>query len=573
MNVKIPACRQAGKFQEKLQFLQFSAKLEVMVKIYQRSGQLTDRSTGKMAVLFSLWTYRIVWGALLFFILPLLISCATNPVTGKREMVLVSEAAEIQMGRENYLFTQQSQGAEYNIDPGLSSYVKTVGQSIAKLSDRPNLPYDFVVLNNSVPNAWALPGGKIAINRGLLLEMDSESELAAVLSHEIVHAAARHSAKSMERGLLFQAGMIGVSLAASNSEYANIVVGASAFGLDLINRRYSREAELESDLYGMKYMSRSGYDPAEAVALQKTFVRLSEGRKSNWLSGLFATHPPSQERVNANIATAATLPGGGIINREGYRRQIAGIQKNKAAYEAYEKGLKALSDRNMDQAWSLTDEAIRIEPREAMFYGLKGDVKVKKKEYSQALTYYDEAVQRNNKFFRFLLQRGLVKEKLGDMNGAYHDLEASSALLPTAHAHYSMGNIGLQANQRDVAIKHFRMAASSSSEVGKAASIALVRLELPDKPDQYIAVRKTIDQAGYVVVTIQNRSPVRVKNVAVSVDYYSPGGVFNEGPTAFFRNTIGPGKQAAVRTRLGPLKDSSDLKSVRLRVISAVIAE
>jgi predicted Zn-dependent protease len=541
--------------------------------IYQFSAQLTGRSTYKMSVFFSLWTHRIVRGALLFFVLSLMIGCATNPVTGKREMVLVSEASEIQIGRNNYLFTQQSQGGEYNIDPGLSSYVKSVGHRIAKVSDRPNLPYDFTVLNNSVPNAWALPGGKIAVNRGLLLEMGSESELAAVLSHEVVHAAARHSAKSMERGLLFQAGMIGVSLAASKSEYANIIVGASGLGLNLVNRRYGREAELESDLYGMKYMSRSGYDPAAAVDLQKTFVRLSEGRRSDWLSGLFSTHPPSRERVNANIATASTLPAGGIMDREKYQRQIAGIQKNKAAYEAYEKGVKALSDGNVNQAWKLLDEAIRIEPREAMFYGLQGDVKVKQKEYSQALIYYDKAVHRNNKFFRFLLQRGLVKEKLGDMKGAYEDLKKSNALLPTAHAHYTMGNIGLRSNQRDAAIKHFRIAASSSSEVGKAASTALVRLELPERPEAYIAVKKTLDQSGYVVVVIQNRSPVNVKNIAISVDYYSREGALREGPTAFFRNTVSPGKKAAVRTRLGPLKDSSDLKRIRLRIISAAIAE
>lgn len=125
-------------------------------------------------------------------ILAALAGCSTNPVTGRSEITFVGEDTEIRMGEQNYVPMQQSQGGEYDIDPVLTEYVQGVGQKLSAVSDRP-LPYEFVVLNNSVPNAWALPGGKIAINRGLLTELESEAELAAVLGHEIVHAAARHS--------------------------------------------------------------------------------------------------------------------------------------------------------------------------------------------------------------------------------------------------------------------------------------------------------------------------------------------------------------------------------------------
>ncbi|MEM9208664.1 MAG: M48 family metalloprotease, partial [Pseudomonadota bacterium] len=151
-------------------------------------------------------------------------ACAVNPVTGKRELSLVTEANEIQLGQQNYLPMQQSQGGVYDVDPQLSAYVNDVGQRVAAVSDRP-LPYEFVVLNNSVPNAWALPGGKIAINRGLLTELETESELAAVLGHEVVHAAARHSAQQMTRATLLQLGMLGVGIAASDSDYAGLIVG------------------------------------------------------------------------------------------------------------------------------------------------------------------------------------------------------------------------------------------------------------------------------------------------------------------------------------------------------------
>ncbi len=516
---------------------------------------------------------RYTAALLLSALLACLSGCATNPVTGKKELVLISESSEIQMGQENYLFTQQSQGGSYNIDPELSAYVSSVGQRIVQVSDRPNLPYEFVVLNNSVPNAWALPGGKIAVNRGMLIEMETEAELAAVLSHEVVHAAARHSAKTVERGMLFQIGMIGISLAASKSEYANLIVGASGLGLELISRRYSREAELESDFYGMQYMSQAGYDPQAAVALQQTFVRLSKDRRSDWLSGLFATHPPSQERVKTNIATAATLSPGGKIGAEAYQRRIAGIQRNKPAYDAYDKGRKSLAEGDATTALRLADEALRVEPREAMFYGLKGDVNASQKRYREALMHYDQAVRRNDQFFRYLLQRGLVREKLGDPQGAWSDLEASLKLLPTAHAHYSLGNLGLQANQRELAVKHFRAAASSNSEVGKAAALALARLDLPENPGNYIAVKTVLDQDNYVVVAIQNRSPVSVRNVTVAVGYFSAQGALQAESTAVFRKTLAPGKQAAVATRLGPLPDARHIANVRYKIVGATVVE
>jgi predicted Zn-dependent protease len=116
-----------------------------------------------------------------------LVGCSVNPVTGKREIMMVSTEQQIEMGRANYVPMQQSQGGPYDVDPELVRYVQEVGARVAQQSSVV-LPYEFVVLNNSVPNAWALPGGKIAINRGLLTELQSEAELAAVLGHEAVHA-------------------------------------------------------------------------------------------------------------------------------------------------------------------------------------------------------------------------------------------------------------------------------------------------------------------------------------------------------------------------------------------------
>ncbi|MCG8429277.1 MAG: M48 family metalloprotease, partial [Chromatiales bacterium] len=209
--------------------------------------------------------------ALALLMLLQLTGCATNPVTGKNELALVSESQELAIGNKQYAPSRQMQGGDYILDPELAEYVQQVGQRLAAVSDR-DLPYEFVVLNDSTPNAWALPGGKIAINRGLLVELNSEAELAAVLGHEIVHAAARHGAKGMERGMLLQGAIAVAGVAARDSDYSQLAVGAAAVGANLINQSYSRDAESESDYYGMQYMARAGYDPHAAVDLQETFV-------------------------------------------------------------------------------------------------------------------------------------------------------------------------------------------------------------------------------------------------------------------------------------------------------------
>src|SRR5262245_53741869 len=215
--------------------------------------------------------------------LTLLTACGINPVTGKREIQFVSEAQEVQLGEQNYVPTRQSQGGDLTVLPELTTYVSGVGEKLAAVADR-KLPYEFVVLNSSVPNAWALPGGKIAVNRGLLTELRNEAELAAVLGHEIVHAAARHGAKAQERATMMQAGLgaaqIGAAVGGVDANLASLVLQGAGVGAQMVQQKYGRDQELESDKYGMKYMKAVGYDPTGAVTLQETFVRLfSEGEQ------------------------------------------------------------------------------------------------------------------------------------------------------------------------------------------------------------------------------------------------------------------------------------------------------
>ena len=441
--------------------------------------------------------------------------CATNPVTGKKELQLVSESQEINIGKENYLPSQQSQGGAYNVEPQLTDYVAGIGGKLASVSDRPNLPFYFVVLNNSVPNAWALPGGKIAVNRGLLLELKNEAELAAVLGHEIIHAAARHGAQSMERGILLSVGVAGIAVAAGDKDFSQLAVGTAALGGQLITTKYSRSAELEADHFGMKYMAKAGYDSSAAIGFQQTFVKLSQGQKSNWLEGLFASHPPSQERVEANRRTAKELTVKGRFAEKEYQNHIAPPIKSKPAYEAMNEARKALKDGDSDNALSLIDHAIRIEPREALFYGVKGDIYLKKNQLDKSEDLYGKALEKNDQFFLFYLQRGSAREKLSKLNGAKTDLNKSIELLPTSPAYYTLGDIALKENDNKSAKEYYAKAASNESDLGKKAAMAFTKLDINDNPQKYLTITFFKTAAGKLALEIKNQSQLSLKDIQI----------------------------------------------------------
>lgn len=362
--------------------------------------------------------------------LVLLASCAVNPVTGEKEFSLLSQEQEIAIGEQQYHNSLQSQGGLYYLDPSLQRYINDIGQQLAKVSHRPDLPYEFVVINSAVPNAWALPGGKLAVNRGLLVHLDDEAELAAVLGHEIVHAAAGHGAAQISQGQLLSIGAQLVSMASQAGGYGSLGGQAAQLGGAAWMAKYSRDDELESDAFGMDYMSSIGYDPMGAVELQQTFVRLSKSQRADFISGLFASHPPSQERVNANQRKAATLPAG-KRNKDRYQQHIAQLKKDQPAYEAQARAIKAINDKNYSGAMTFIERAIELQPREAEFWEIKGQLLENKQAFAQAEQAYSRAIKNNPAFFRPILLRGLLHFEQGDFFAAEVDLRDSYNLLPT----------------------------------------------------------------------------------------------------------------------------------------------
>jgi len=495
----------------------------------------------------------------------LISACGTNPVTKKKEFQFVSEEKEIAIGKENYSPARQSQGGDYIIDPELTAYVQSIGKRLAAVSDRPELPYEFVVLNDSVPNAWAMPGGKIAFNRGLLYELNSEAELAAVMGHEIVHAAARHGAKSMERGVLLQGAMVAVGIGAQNTNYSNLIVGASQLGAQLTMSKYGRDAESEADLYGMKYMKKAGYDPSAAVTLQETFVRLSKDKKSDFISGLFASHPPSPERVAANKVTLEQLGAGGEMGKDVYAQKVGKVKTTQAAYKAYDDGVAALKKSDTATATTLAQKAIAGEPKEARFQELLGDIALSEKKPQEALGFYEKAIKMQPDYFKPHIQSGIALFNMGKKAEAEPFLKRANELLPTAPGHDLLGQIAEGRGETDTAFQHYQLAASSNSEIGKDAAARATRIDLPRNPAKYIRAGAITDNAGNLYAAVENATSVPIGRVQVRMVKYDArtGRAIGQSQPIII-NGVAPGKrnQIAVGERVKTAQEAQLYKVV-----------
>jgi predicted Zn-dependent protease len=504
----------------------------------------------------------------------LLSACGTNPVTGKRELQLVSESQEISIGQQNYAPARQQQGGDYIIDPELTAYVQSVGNKLAAVADR-KLPYEFVVLNDSVPNAWAMPGGKIAFNRGLLYELNSEAELAAVLSHEIVHAAARHGAKGMESGMLLQGAVLVTGVYTQDKNYANLAVGAAQLSSQLISTKFGRDAESESDKYGMLYMKRAGYDPRAAVTLQETFVRLSEGKQSDFITGLFASHPPSPERVAANKVTLAELGEGGEWGREVYAQKVGKLKSTKSAYKAYDQGVQALGKGDAAKASLLVKQALKGEPREARFQELLGDIALTQKKDTDALSYYEIAIKMQPDYFRPHVQSGIALTNLGRNAEAEQELSKSNALLPTATSHALLGQLAEERGDMNAALQNYQVAAGSNSPVGQAATANLLRLDLPRNPAKYLKAGVQADAKGNLFAVVQNPTSVTVGSVQVRVVqlHAATRQPIAQSQALFIASNIPSNQQGHVQVGNVRITTEQELALFQVHIVSAVVSK
>ena len=246
-------------------------------------------------------------------------TCATNPVTGKKELSFVSESQEIQMGKENAAAVKQQMGVYP--DSAVQKYVSSIGLELAHASERPNLPWEYTVIDDPVVNAFALPGGFIFITRGILTYMNSEAEMATVVGHETGHVTARHSVQQMTQEQLAQVGLLAGAIA---SKQVASHLGELTAGLGVLFLKYSRDHEAQADELGFKYALHDQYDVREMANMFRTLQRVGGGGKiPEWQS----THPDPGNRIQAvqQRLTKVTLPPNLKVNRDKYLSIIDGM--------------------------------------------------------------------------------------------------------------------------------------------------------------------------------------------------------------------------------------------------------
>lgn len=256
----------------------------------------------------------------------LTLACATNPVTGEREFVLMSESQEIDIGRSADVDIRNEMGV-YE-DEALLRYVETIGLKLAAGSHRPDLPWHFTVVDSPAINAFALPGGYLYITRGILAYLADEAQLAGVLGHEVGHVTARHAVQAYTRAAGAQLGLtIGSIFAPATRPFG----GLAETGLGLLFLKYGRDDELQSDRLGAEYAATNGWDPSGVPGMLSTLARLEEesDRRSgvpNWL----ATHPEPGARVGEIAPIVAAFQAKFadrrlVVDRQGYLERIDGL--------------------------------------------------------------------------------------------------------------------------------------------------------------------------------------------------------------------------------------------------------
>ncbi len=250
-------------------------------------------------------------------------ACATNPVTGKRQLVLMSEAQEIEMGRQADKDVVASIGLYP--DEELQRWVQALGTRLAASTERPNLPWTFRVVDDAAVNAFAIPGGFIYLTRGILAHLNSEAEVAGILGHEIGHVTARHSVSQMSKQQLAQLGLVaGMIVSPEFAQFGDVAQAA----MGLMFMRFSRSDESQSDALGLKYMLAGGYDPRKLADVFAMLSGLSaqsgSGRLPQWMS----THPdPENRRAWATKAVADLQADLSrlSVNRQQYLRRLDGL--------------------------------------------------------------------------------------------------------------------------------------------------------------------------------------------------------------------------------------------------------
>lgn len=322
--------------------------------------------------------------------------CAIDPVTGKQQLMLMSREQEVAIDRRQSPFQFSS---DYGVtqDTALNQYVAGVGKTLLPGIHRPDMPYNFQCVNATYINAYAFPGGSIAVTRGILLELENEAELAALLGHELGHVNARHSAEQASKSNLSNLFIGGLSLLASSQGpgLAELTQQLGSLSTGLFLSKYSRDNEREADALGHRYMAGARYNSKGFVGLMEMLNGLNKARPSS-VQMLFATHPMSAERLHAAVerdrnqyASTDSLP----LHRDRYMDNIAGLRRKKEAIRLLQEGEKYLGKEAYDNAETAFRSAIKKADRDYTAHLLMAKCMLIRKKSAQAVAHASTAKQ------------------------------------------------------------------------------------------------------------------------------------------------------------------------------------
>lgn len=424
-------------------------------------------------------TYKMISRNIKRSILPLLLllsSCAVNPVTGQHELMLVSEAQELQIGREAAPSAKWEFGGHYR-DSELESYLGGIINQLWRNSERPQLPVKFHIQNTSVPNAFALPG-YVAITRGLLSDMDNEAQFAAVMGHEIGHVMARHTAQRLSRIQLQQLGLAIGAAGLGGKSGGDTLLKIGAVGSSLLLLNYSRSQELQADRLGVKYMSTLGYDPYEAITAHQVLERsvnsylqrLGKSRsKDTFISELLSTHPRQEVRIDEIQEMIRQLPPF-RIREDGkfsktFQDKTRTIRETNKTYYLYDKAQVYYQDNRFSDAEQTLLEAIRENSHQSAFHNLLGLIKIRQEYYGQAQQAFQKALSIDPGYQPSLYGTGLVYYFEKKYSLAIHEFKKSLELFPGhLQSHFGMGKSHFQLAQYREAIPYLQNFASAVPE-------------------------------------------------------------------------------------------------------------
>lgn len=366
--------------------------------------------------------------------LPQLYGCASDPITGEQVLVGMSEKEELNVDRKH---APQQFSADFGAvqDDALNRYINDLELSLGRNSHRPDVPYNARVVNANYINAYTFPGGSMACTRGILLDLKSEDELAALFGHESGHVNARHSAKQAGRTMIAQAGAAAITVAAAVSDVqgaAPLATMASQIGSSALLASYSRDNERQADALGMEYMTRAGYNPDGMVNLMD-MLRSQHKDKPGLLQTMFASHPMSDERYDTAEREANDTYGSSRnkkLQRERYMDHTASLRRIAPAIKAEQEGETLMSKKSLEEAESRFATALKAAPDDYCGNVLMGKCLLAQKQYADADRHFTHASQIYPGEGQAMYQRGVSKLALGKGPEALAAFDAYDRVLP-----------------------------------------------------------------------------------------------------------------------------------------------